>query len=187
MGQLELAAKKVGPKPTFLFEEMEIRDQVIQLVEPILGDARLELVDVEHRREGHGQVLRLLVDRVGGEGNVDLESLSRLARELSDVLDGEDLIAGSYTLECSSPGIHRPLRTREHFERYLGKKVRVRSREPLAGQRNFSGTLDAVTAAGVTVRGEGGVESTIDFDNIEKANYEHEFSAADFAKRAVPR
>jgi ribosome maturation factor RimP len=166
---------------------MEIRDQVITLVEPILADAGLELVDVEHRREGHGQMLRLLVDRAGGEGYVDLETLSRLARELSDVLDGEDLIAGSYTLECSSPGIHRPLRKREHFERYLGKKVRLRSREPIAGQRNFSGALEAVTAAGVTIRGEGGVESTIDFDNIERANYDHEFSAADFAKRAVPR
>lgn len=166
---------------------MEIRDQVIALVEPIFAEQGLELVDVEHRREGHGQVLRLLVDRAGGGGSVDLDSLSRLARELSDVLDGEDLIAGSYTLECSSPGIHRPLRKPEHFERYLGKKVRVRAREPLAGQRNFAGTLDAVTAAGVTIRGEGGVESTIDFGNIERANYEHEFSAADFAKRAVPR
>jgi ribosome maturation factor RimP len=160
---------------------------VIALVEPILLEQGLELVDVEHRREGHGQVLRLLVDRSDGEGNVDLETLSRLARELSDVLDGEDLVAGSYNLECSSPGIHRPLRKPEHFERYLGKKVRVRCREPLAGQRNFSGTLDAVTAAGVTLRGEGGVEHAIEFQNIEKANYEHEFSAADFAKRAVPR
>jgi len=184
---VELAAKKVGPKPTFLFEEMEIRDKVIALVEPVIAEQGLELVDVENRREGHGQVLRLLVDRQGEASGVDLEALSRLARELSDLLDGEDLVAGAYTLECSSPGIHRPLRKPEHFERYLGKKVRVRCREPLNGQRNFCGTLDAVTDAGVTLRVEGGIDSTIEFANIEKANYEHEFSAADFAKRAVPR
>ena len=166
---------------------MEIRDKVIALVEPILEERGLELVDVEHRREGHGQVLRLLVDRLGEGQRVDLDALSKLSRELSDVLDVEDVVAGGYTLECSSPGIHRPLRKPEHFERYLGKKVRVRAREPIAGQRNFSGTLDAVTDGGVTVRGEGGVENTIEFGNIEKANYEHEFSAADFAKRAVPR
>ena len=177
----------MGPKPTFLFEEMEIRDKVIALVEPMIAEHGLELVDVEHRREGHGQVLRLLVDRVGDPSRVDLEALSRLSRELSDVLDGEDVVAGAYTLECSSPGIHRPLRKPEHFERYLGKKVRVRSREPLGEQRNFCGTLDAVTDAGVTLKVEGGMEATIEFANIEKANYEHEFSAADFAKRAVPR
>ena len=166
---------------------MEIRDKVIALVEPIIAEQGLELVDVEHRREGHGQVLRLLIDRDREGDRVDLEALSRLARELSDLLDVEDLVAGHYTLECSSPGIHRPLRKPEHFERYLGKKVRVRSRDPIAGQRNFCGTLDAVTEVGVTLRCEGGVESFIEFANIEKANYEHEFSAADFGKRAAPR
>jgi ribosome maturation factor RimP len=63
----------------------------------------------------------------------------------------------------------------------------VRSREPLSGQRNFTGILADVTDGGVTLRCEGGPDSTIEFANIEKANYEHEFSAADFGKRAVPR
>lgn len=163
---------------------MEIRERVITLVEPILAEQGLELIDVEHRREGHGQVVRLLVDR---EGGVDLATLSRLSRELSDVLDGEQPVPGAYTLEVSSPGIHRPLRKPEHFVRYLGKKVRVRCQSPINGQRNFLGTLATVTAGGVTLRCDGGTENTIEFTNIEKANYEHEFTAADFGKRAVPR
>jgi ribosome maturation factor RimP len=57
----------------------------------------------------------------------------------------------------------------------------------LNGQRNFCGTLATVTAGAVTLHGNEGVETTIDFSNVEKANYEHEFSAADFGKRAVPR
>lgn len=163
---------------------MESREQVIALAEPVLAEQGLELVDVELRREERGLMLRVLVDR---EGGVDLESLSRLSRELSVLLDVEEPIAGPYTLEVSSPGIDRPLRKPDHFVRYLGCKVRVRSHAPLNGQRNFSGTLATVTAGGVTLRSESGAETFIEFSNIEKANYEHEYSPADFAKRSLPR
>jgi ribosome maturation factor RimP len=163
---------------------METRDKVIALVEPVLNEQGLELIDVERRNEGRGQVVRLLVDR---EGGVDLDALSRLSREFSDLLDVEDVVPGSYTLEVSSPGIDRPLRKPEHFARYVGKKVRIRVRVPLNGQRNFVGVLDAVTQAGVTLRGDAGVETHVEFSNIEKANYEHEYSAADFGKRALSR
>jgi ribosome maturation factor RimP len=162
---------------------MEIRDKVIALVEPVLAEQGLELVDVEHRREAHGQIVRLLVDRHGG---VDLDGLSRLSRELSVLFDVEEPIPGPYTLEVSSPGINRPLRKPEHFETALGKRVRIRCRAPIDGQRNFCGALATVTAGGVTVRTDGGSQTYIEFSNIEKANYEHEFSAADFGKRAVP-
>jgi len=163
---------------------MEIRNKVIALVEPVLAEQGLELVDVEYRREGHGQVVRLLVDRHGG---VDLDTLSRLSRELSVLLDVEEPVRGQYTFEVSSPGIHRPLRKPEHFVPYIGKRVRIRSRVPLDGQRNFCGTLATVTGGGVTLQLDGGPETYLEFSNIEKANYEHEFSAADFGKRAVPR
>jgi ribosome maturation factor RimP len=163
---------------------MENRDKVIALAEPILAEQGLELVDVELRREGRGHMLRALVDR---EGGVDLEGLSCLSRELSVLLDVEAPVAGPYTLEVSSPGINRPLRKPEHFLRYVGKKVRLRSHVPLNGQRNFSGTLVAATAGGVTVRSESGVETYVEFSNVEKANYEHEYSPTDFAKRALPR
>jgi ribosome maturation factor RimP len=163
---------------------MESRDKVIRLAEPILAEQGLELVDVELRREGRGLTLRVLADR---EGGVDLESLSRLSRELSVLFDVEEPIPGPYTLEVSSPGIDRPLRRPDHFVRFLGKRVRLRSHVPLDGQRNFSGTLATVTAGGVTLRSESGAETYIEFSNVEKANYEHEFSPADFAKRSVPR
>jgi ribosome maturation factor RimP len=163
---------------------MESRDKVIRLAEPILAEQGLELVDVELRHEGRGLTLRVLADR---EGGVDLESLSRLSRELSVLFDVEEPIPGPYTLEVSSPGIDRPLRKPDHFVRYLGKRVRLRSHAPLNGQRNFSGTLATVTAGGVTLRSESGAETYIEFSNVEKANYEHEYSPADFAKRSLPR
>ncbi len=163
---------------------MESRDKVIQLAEPILAEQGLELVDVELRHEGRGLTLRVLADR---EGGVDLESLSRLSRELSVLFDVEEPIAGRYTLEVSSPGIDRPLRKPDHFVRFLGQRVRLRSHAPLNGQRNFSGTLAGVTAGGVTLRSESGAETYIEFSNVEKANYEHAYSPADFAKRSLPR
>lgn len=178
---VELAAKKVGPKPTFLFQAVEAREKVLHIVEPVLAERGVELVDVEFRREGQGQVLRVLVDQ---EGGIDLDSLSRLSRELSDLLDVADVGPGRYTLEVSSPGIDRPLRKPEHFVRYIGKRIRLRSAVPLGERRNFVGTLTAVTAGGVTltVPDGPGTEVYVPYSNIEKANYEHEFSPADFRK-----
>lgn len=160
---------------------MHTKDKVIELVEPVLADQGLELVDVGLHAEGRGQVLRLLVDR---EGGVDLDSLSRLSRDLSTHLDVHEPISGHYTLEVSSPGINRPLRKPAHFVRYLGERIRVRTVEPIDGQRNFLGRLALVTAGAIAVADDQGKEVTIPFPEIEKANYEHQFSAADFAREA---
>ncbi|MEA2624945.1 MAG: ribosome maturation factor RimP [Candidatus Binatota bacterium] len=150
-----------------------------ELVEPVLSQRGLELIDVEHHPQGGTQLLRVLVDR---EGGVDLEELSRLSRELSDLLDVEGPIPGRYTLEVSSPGINRPLVRPEHFVRFVGKRVRIRSLEPISGQRNFVATLSSVTAGGLNLSDESGRELYVSFSNIDKANYEHEFSPADFGK-----
>jgi ribosome maturation factor RimP len=160
---------------------METKDKVMELVEPVLRERGLELVDVEVHGSERGQLVRLLVDQ---EGGVDLAALSNLSREISDLLDVSEIVPGRYTLEVSSPGISRPLRKPEHFVRYLGRKVRVRSHQPHDGQRNFVGTLATVTAGAITLRLDSGAEITIPFTEVEKANYEHEFSPADFGKRA---
>lgn len=163
---------------------MEIREKVIQIVEPVLEGRGLELVDVEFRREARGSVLRLLVDRPEG---VDLDELSRLSRECSDLLDVEDAVPGAYTLECSSPGINRPLRVPAHFARYVDRKVRLRTVDAIDGQRNFFGRLLEVTPSGILLDDSTGKEVSIPFPLIERAHYEHEFSAADFAGGAAGR
>jgi ribosome maturation factor RimP len=163
---------------------MEIREKVIHIVEPVLEGRGLELVDVEYRREARGSVLRLLVDRPDG---VDLDELSRLSRECSDLLDVEDAVPGAYTLECSSPGINRPLRVPAHFARYVNRKVRLRTVDAIDGQRNFFGRLLEVTPSGILLDDSTGKEVSIPFPLIERAHYEHEFSAADFAGGATAR
>jgi ribosome maturation factor RimP len=105
-----------------------------------------------------------------------VDDISRVSRALSDILDTEDAVDGAYTLEVSSPGINRPLRRPEHFARFVGKRVRVRTRDMIEGRRSFLGILGAVVEDKITLT-QDGKEFNIPFSMIEKSNYEHEWSA----------
>jgi ribosome maturation factor RimP len=158
--------------------------RIWELAEPIALDAGLELVDVEHRREGRGAVLRLFIDKPGG---VSLDDLTAVSRQVSAVLDvHEDAVPGAYTLEVSSPGINRPLTRPAHFQRFVGKRVHVRTRDPLGGRSSFRGTLSSADERGVVVRSDDGEDHPIAFDAIARANYQHEFPAHG-AKRPAGR
>jgi ribosome maturation factor RimP len=152
--------------------EASVVQRVWEVAEPLIRHEGMEIVDIEFRREMRGPVLRFYLDR---EGGVSLDDLAPLSRRLSDLLDVHDVVPGQYTLEVSSPGINRRLRRPEHFRRYLGKRVRVRTIEPLAERRTFVGTLQAVAAEGITVEVDGGLH-VIPFASIAQANYEHEFA-----------
>lgn len=132
----------------------------------------MEIVDIEFRREGRGQVLRFYLDRP--DGGVTIDELSTMSRRLGDVVEVAELIPGHYTLEVSSPGINRRLRQPEHFRRYIGRRVRVRLSEPCDGRRGFVGLLTAVEETGVVLDTAEG-ERAVAFENIAQANYEHEF------------
>ena len=147
-----------------------VAERVWKIAEPLITDEGMEMVDVEFRRESHGTVLRLYVDR---EGGVSLADLTRVSRQVGDVLDVHDAVPGTYTLEVSSPGINRRLRRADHFQRYLGQKVRVRTQAPLDGRRVFVGPLTAVDVDGITVS-QDGVPCMIRFTEIAQANYEPE-------------
>ena len=150
-----------------------ITQRVWGLAEPVVVTAGLELVDVQYRPEGGRVVLRLLIDRP--TGGVTIDELARVSRELGHLLDAHDAVPGRYSLECSSPGLNRPLVRESHFERAIGKQVRVRTREPLNSRRQFRGRLDAVTPEGVTIVEQGDVSSFVPFGAIERANVEYEF------------
>jgi ribosome maturation factor RimP len=149
--------------------------RVWELATPLVAREAMEIVDIEFRHEGSrgGRVLRLYLDKEGGP-NVD--DLSRVSRELSDLLDSESTVEGAYTLEVSSPGINRPLRRREHFARFVGKRIRVRTRDMINGRRSFLGMLEGVDTDKITLKQEG-TQVEIPFSMIEKSNYEHDWSA----------
>jgi ribosome maturation factor RimP len=149
--------------------------RVWELAAPLAQAEGMEIIDIELRHEGSraGRILRVYLDKEGGP-NVD--ELTRVSRQLSDVLDQHDAVSGAYTLEVSSPGINRPLRRPEHFARFVGKRVRVRTRDMVNGRRSFLGVLKTVSGDTIALS-QDGVEVQIPFSAIEKSNYEHDWSA----------
>jgi len=146
-----------------------------ELVAPLAENEGMEIVDIElrHERSRGGRVLRLYLDKAGGP---TVDDLSRVSRQLSELLDSQDVVSGAYTLEVSSPGINRPLKRPEHFARYIGKRVRIRTRDLIGGKRSFLGILQDVAGESITVAQEG-TRYDIPFAAIEKSNYEHDWSA----------
>ena len=136
---------------------MSVSDRVRDVVEAPLATSGLELVDVEHA----GNLLRVTVDRPGG---VDLDTISDASRLVSDALDRTDVVPGRYVLEVSSPGVERPLRTPEHFRRFVGSRVAVRTRPHTEDERRIEGELEAADDQGVVVAGR-----RLAYDEIERA------------------
>jgi ribosome maturation factor RimP len=158
--------------------------RVWDVAEPLAAQEGLELVDVEYHAERGGMVLRLFVDRAGG---VTVDDLSRFSRELGDLLDVHGDTEGGYTLEVSSPGVNRRLVRPAHFQRYVGRRVRVRTGAPVAQRRNFLGTLLAATEDEILVRVGEGEDVRIPLAAVTRANYEHDFDADRGARAAGPR
>jgi ribosome maturation factor RimP len=150
-----------------------VTQRVWELAEPLALGAGLELVDVQYRPEGGRVVLRLLIDRP--DGGVTLDELARLSRELGDVLDAHDAVPGRYHLECSSPGVNRPLLREPHFRRAMGERVRIRTHDPIEGRRGFRGTLAEVTPEGIRVEDAEVGSVSIAFAAIERANVDYDF------------
>jgi ribosome maturation factor RimP len=149
--------------------------RVTRLVAPIVADLHLDLYDVEMR----GGVLRITIDTpVGTETGVDLEQIALVSRLLGRELDFEDPMPGHYTLEVSSPGLERGLRTAEHFQREIGKKISVRLREVANGERRLQGTLTAADDDTITVLTDGGEERTIALSQIDRAKTVFEWGPA---------
>ena len=123
-----------------------LRDRLIELLEPLLARLGYELVELEYSSgRAHAQV-RLFIDKDGGVG---LDDCERVSREVSSLLDVEDPIPSAFTLEVSSPGFDRVLRTEAHFGRFVGSRVFVELKEPRAGRRRYTGTLLTVDAEGI--------------------------------------
>lgn len=136
-----------------------------QYAEALLRDMGLELVEVQFRREGHGWVLRLFID---SEQGISLEDCAAVSRAIGTWLDVEDLIAHAYHLEVSSPGLERPLKKIEDFQRFVGRKAKVRLKEPRDGQKVFIGTLEQVAGGQVTLLADGRPVA-IFYEEIERA------------------
>ena len=158
--------------------ESPVLSRVRELVLPIASDLGLELYDVEQR----GGTLRVTLDTpAGAEGGVKLDDLSLASRLIGRELDHHDPVPGHYTLEVTSPGVERALRTPAHFRREVGKVVAIRLADVGHDERRLTGTLVAAddTTATVAVDGpDGSVERTVAYDQIDRAKTVFEWGAA---------
>jgi ribosome maturation factor RimP len=146
-----------------------VRETLLRLLEPTVAALAFELVDVEFAREGRGGVLRLFIDRNGADAlGITVDDCARVSHAVSTVLESEDPIPGHYTLEVSSPGFDRILRTRAHFERFVGNRVSVELKLPQDGRRRFAGTLLGVDAQTIAVSVDGR-EFRLPLERIQKA------------------
>ena len=125
-----------------------LRERLIGLIEPLLERLGYELVELEFSAgRAHG-IVRVFIDKAEGVGVEDCE---RVSREVSALFDVEDPIPMGYTLEVSSPGFDRVLRTQAHFERFAGARVFVELKVPRSGRRRYTGTLVSVDGQGIAV------------------------------------
>ena len=148
--------------------------KIADLIEPHLTRQGYELIAVEFKQGSRGAMLRLLVDKPGG--GISLNDLERLSPVLSDLLDVYDPIETRYLLEVASPGINRPLIKLEHFEAFLGQRVKLRTHQARNGSKSFVGKLTAVTPTGVELEDTAtGHREAFNFEEIGSAHYEHDF------------
>ena len=133
-----------------------------------------ELTDVEIKRDRNGTLVRLFVDKDGGIGLEDLQSVSE---EVSAILDAEDPIPSTYTLEVSSPGLDRPLKNEADYRRFVGRLAKLSSYEPIDGRRHWLGRLTSFEDGIVTVslEKEGGTEARIPLSKLSHGRLEVEF------------
>jgi ribosome maturation factor RimP len=145
--------------------------KVRQLVEPLVTGLGLELVDVEYVKEGPHWYLRIYIDKDGG---VDIDDCATASHKISEILDRENPIPQAYMLEVSSPGIERPLRKREDYEKFKGELVSVYVSEPYQGFSCFTGNLIGLIEDNVVLEYEG-QKIAIPFHQVERAHLSFEF------------
>lgn len=141
-------------------------DRMHTIVGPIASDLSLDVYDIERR----GATIRVTLDTLpGSDGGITLDSLSLATRLISRELDHEDPVAGHYTLEVTSPGLERALRTPAHYQREAGKTINVRLNDPQADPRRLQGMISAVDDHSVTLLLDDGTECVVAIGDIDKA------------------
>jgi ribosome maturation factor RimP len=153
-------------------------DKVREIAERVAASSGLEVVEVELRGAGKARMLRIVIDKLAG---VTHEDCATVSREVGTILDVEDVISGSYTLEVSSPGLDRKLIRPSDYERFTGSRIKLTTQQPVNGNRHFEGRLESFEQGRLTLdlnaarkkrRPEEGAAPKLEIDlkNVEKAN-----------------
>src|SRR5215470_4340319 len=154
-------------------------DKVREIAGRVAADRGLEVFDIQFRREAPGMVLRIQIDRPGpaatAEDSVSVDDCANVSRDLSAMLDVEDVVPSAYTLEVSSPGLDRPLRRAEDYQRFAGRRAKLVVRQAVDGQTFFRGTLSGMDAGDVLIDADDRKRHRVPLRVITRANLEVDF------------
>ena len=156
----------------------DVVEHVRDLAARVAGSLGLDIFDVQYRREAGGMILRVQIDRPGTarpEDGVSVEDCAAVSRDLSAMLDVEDVVPTAYTLEVSSPGLDRPLRHAEDYRRFVGRRAKLVVRQAIDGQTFFRGTIGGLEGEDVLIDSENGRRHRVPLATITRANLEVEF------------
>lgn len=143
----------------------DVAKRIEGLLDPLAEQHGFELVAVEQSGGRHTPVIRVLLDR---EAGLDLDAICLASSWVSEAIEADDPVSGSYTLEVSSPGVDRPLRKRSDFERFAGETVTIKAKPSGGARAAWTGTLVGMDGDDVVLDVEG-ERVKIAFENVQKA------------------
>lgn len=153
-----------GCEGAYLLSKKE--QMILNAVEAKAAETGVEIITVEVVGSKRAPIIRIFIDTPNG---VSFNELSSAQEWIGQIIEDMDPFPGAYTLEVSSPGIDRPLRSIEHFADRIGEVCRIRTVEPIDGQSNFKGIIESVEGSTIAIESDGTI-SKIDHGNIKKAN-----------------
>lgn len=143
-----------------------LKDELTKVVDDLIADADIELFELNiHYSSGVSQI-EVIIDKT--HGGISLEECSWVNQQLVNFIDRDQLVAGEYTVEVSSPGLDRPLKTVKDFNRVLGQDIRVHLKEKAANKIEHVGVLEEVLETGIKLKTKKDVLS-LPFEIIQKA------------------
>ncbi len=158
---------------------LQALEHIRAIAERVARSHGLEVWDIVSRREAQGQVIRVFIDRPGPaatpEESVSIEDCEQVNREMGTILDVEDPLPFTYTLEVSSPGLDRPLRDENDYRRFAGRLAKIVVREAVDNQKAFEGRLRGVEDDAVLLEGAKGRIHRLPMRLIARGRLEVEF------------
>ena len=158
---------------------MQPLERIRAIAERVTASRGLEVWDIQSRRETSGHVVRIFIDRPGPaatpEESVSIDDCEQVNREMSTILDVEDPLPFTYTLEVSSPGLDRPLRGVRDYERFAGRLAKLVVKEAVDNQKAFEGRLRGMEHGDVLLEAPNGRLHRLPLDLIARGRLEVEF------------
>lgn len=143
-----------------------LAEKIEEVITPSVIDMGFDLVQVKWMESKKGSTLQIMAERA--DGSMSLDDCAMISRQISAVLDVEDVIPVAYRLEVSSPGIDRPLVKLADYAKYIGHQAKIETVLPIAGRKRFAGTLKAVEGNDITITVDG-KDHPLPFADIQSA------------------